>query len=352
MKRLFLLLLVPLGYVLTLISSSFPDFTESFISLGFYKIYSQVISFIFGLFPFSVAEFSLVFGVLAIVGLLIYSAYKSIRYKQAKSILSYVKNLAVTASVVYFVFVISCGLNYNRYNFEYYYGTEKETYTAEQLAELCVYLVTTGGEIGETLTEEDYNFSAYELSDMSFESFSSFKEQYSVFDATYSKPKPIILSALMSNTEITGFFYPFTIEANVNVDIPSYQIPFTMMHEEAHQYGFMREDEANFISWLAGKNSDYNFVRYSVYMQASVYAMNSLYEVDQDAFNEIYSLYTDKQMADKIESSEYWEQFRDTVVSDTFNQINDNYLKANGQEDGVISYSKVTELLLMDYFTE
>jgi len=43
--------------------------------------------------------------------------------------------------------------------------------------------------------------------------------------------------------------FPFTFEANVNVDIPPYQIPSTMLHELSHLRGFMREDEANFISY-------------------------------------------------------------------------------------------------------
>ena len=57
----------------------------------------------------------------------------------------------------------------------------------------------------------------------------------------------------MSRTEITGIFIPFTMEANVNVDIPDYSLGSTMCHELAHLHGFIREDEANYISYLACK---------------------------------------------------------------------------------------------------
>ncbi len=349
MKRLFILLLIPIAYVITWIASSFPSFTESFLSLGIYKYYSQIVGFVFGLVPISVAEVMLVGGVLTLVGTLIFSTIKSIKNKTYKPAMNYLMNVAVSASIVYFLFVISCGVNYYRYNFEHYYDGEQRNYSTEELQELCEYLILTGGEIRESI--EDFDVSVYEISDMANESFSDLSEQYSVFSASYSKPKPITLSPWMSYTKITGFFFPFTFEANVNVDVPKYQIAATMLHEKAHQYGFMREDEANFISYLSGKDSEYDVVRYSVYMMASVYAMNSLYSVDRDAFSESYSFYSEKQLSDKAESSAYWEKYRDTVVAETFTQVNDTYLKANGQTDGVVSYGKVTELLLMDYFS-
>ena len=57
----------------------------------------------------------------------------------------------------------------------------------------------------------------------------------------------------MSYANIGGMFFPFTMESNINVDNPFFVVPWTMAHELAHQCGFMREDEANFIAYLACK---------------------------------------------------------------------------------------------------
>ena len=353
MKRLFWLLLIPIAFIINVIASNFQAFTENVLSLGFYKISSQIVSFVFSLVPFSVAEVLLIAIPLVLVTTLIISIYKSIKRKNFKSIKTFGINVAVGASFIYFLFVMLCGVNYYRYNFEYYYfeNEGKSQYSAEKLEKLCVHLIEEGSKLRSEISDADLEVSAFELSQMAYESFVDFKKDYDVFSATYSKPKPILLSALMSHTQITGFYFPFTVEANVNVAFPSYEIPFTMLHEQAHQYGFMREDEANFIAFLAGENSKYDIVKYSAYMSASVYAMNSLYSADSERFNRVYQIYSEKQLEDKKDSRDYWEQFEDKIISNTFTQVNDTYLKANGQTEGVVSYGKVTELLLRDFYS-
>ena len=48
-------------------------------------------------------------------------------------------------------------------------------------------------------------------------------------------------------------------------------------------------------------------------------------------------------------NSEYWQQFDDTVISTVSDKINDTYLKANAQTDGVESYGRMLDLLLAKY---
>ncbi|WP_276929276.1 DUF3810 family protein, partial [Herbinix luporum] len=47
--------------------------------------------------------------------------------------------------------------------------------------------------------------------------------------------------------------------------------------------------------------------------------------------------------------NEYWAKYEDTVVSTVSNKINDTYLKANAQSDGVKSYGRMVDLLLAKY---
>ena len=129
---------------------------------------------------------------------------------------------------------------------------------------------------------------------------------------------------------------PFTMEANVNVDIADYSIPVTMLHELAHQRGFMREDEANFIAYLAGMNSDNLEIMYSSTMLALIISGNVLY--GQDGIKK-----------DIRANTEYWSKYEDTVISTVSTKINDTYLKANAQADGVKSYGRMVDLLLAKY---
>ena len=103
----------------------------------------------------------------------------------------------------------------------------------------------------------------------------------------YSPPKPVLASKLMSYANIGGMFFPFTMESNINVDNPFSTVPWTMAHELAHQCGFMREDEANFIAYLACKESDDALMRYSGLLLAYDNATAALRKADPEAATQI-----------------------------------------------------------------
>ena len=63
--------------------------------------------------------------------------------------------------------------------------------------------------------------------------------------------KPFACSNALSVLRLTGFYFPFTGEANVNMDSPVAWLPSTVCHEMAHQRGVISEQECNFIGILA-----------------------------------------------------------------------------------------------------
>ena len=150
----------------------------------------------------------------------------------------------------------------------------------------------------------------------------------------------------MSYTEITGIFFPFTLEANVNTSIPDFAIPYTMCHELTHLRGFMREDEANFIAYLACVEYDDIEFQYCGTMLALIHASNALYEQDRILYDEVRTTYGEGVLQDFKANNTYWSKYEDTVISTVSNQMNDSYLKANNQKDGVQSYGRMVDLLL------
>ena len=100
-------------------------------------------------------------------------------------------------------------------------------------------------------------------------------QSYPQLDGYYPYPKPLINSRLLSVQQLCGIYSPFTIEANYNREMPYYNIPHTICHELSHLKGFMREDEANFIGYLACIGSDSPDFRYSGYLTGWVYAGNA-----------------------------------------------------------------------------
>ena len=65
--------------------------------------------------------------------------------------------------------------------------------------------------------------------------------------------KGVATPNLLSYTETSGIYSPFTFEANINMQMPDLYFAATAAHEYAHLQGFAREDEANFISWYLSK---------------------------------------------------------------------------------------------------
>lgn len=357
LKRKWLLLLAPLGLLLVTIAKHNSNFVEKVFSLGIYRYMSIGISYITSLIPISLAEILIIilpFGFLLTIGITLYHIIKK-KGKRRLIAVKYIINLLCFLSVMYFSYVLLCGLNYYRYPFSYYSNLEVRESSVDELYNLCLDLSELARELRLQIpaTDEKGNFklsmSNYEAGEIAMDAMNELGKVYPVLAGWYAKPKPVIFSKFLSMGETTGIFIPFTMEANVNVHIPDYSIPSTMCHELSHLRGFMREDEANFISFLACMYSDNVEFQYSGVLEALILTGNALYGQDKEKYYELRSNYGELVDGDLLANSLYWDQFEDTVISSIANQVNDTYLKANDQTDGVQSYGRMVDLLLAWY---
>ena len=83
----------------------------------------------------------------------------------------------------------------------------------------------------------------------------------------------------------TGYYNPFTGEAQVNTTVPKFLIPYITLHEMGHQIGYAKEDEANFSGYLAAVASHDTLFQYSTYLDLFVYANREVYYFDSTASN-------------------------------------------------------------------
>lgn len=175
-------------------------------------------------------------------------------------------------------------------------------------------------------------------------------QRYSRLSGHYPFPKPILNTWLLSVQQTTGVYSPFTVEANYNCDIAYYDIPFTICHELSHLRGYMQEEEANFIGVLATIGADDLYFNYSGYVSAWVYAGNALARIDSTAFATLYARINARTRQDMLYNNAYWKQF-EGKPAEAHEQLNDAYLKMQGQATGVLSYGHVTDLML-EYFAK
>ncbi len=356
-KRIYCILLLPISLLLILLAKKNSFFAEHIYAKHIYKWISQIVSAISGIFPFSLAEvLIIVLPVLLIVLLIRYIILIIFdKGKRKERLIRGIVNVLCAGSIALFIFTLLGGLNYYRYPFSAYSNLEITESSIDELYALTYSLAMDADQLREQVksTDADGVFqlseSNTELAKMAVKAYDALSQEYPILKGHYAKPKPILLSKLMSRTEITGIFMPFTMEANVNVDVPDYSIPATMLHELAHLRGFMREDEANFLAYLAGMKSDQIDFRYSSTMLALITSGNALYDKDPDLYFEIRDQYSEGVLKDIRANSAYWQQYEDTAVSAFSNKVNDTYLKANAQTDGVQSYGRMLDLLLAKY---
>ena len=353
LKRLYILLLIPLSLILLFLAKRSPDFAEWY-ALNIYPVFALSINKISSVFPFSLMEFSLIILVPLAVFFLIFSLIKIIKKKKAFLFAKYFLNILCTASIIFGMFSFCCGTNYYRYTFSQISNLKIEKSTDKELAALCADLAAKLNKEREKLPEdengimktsfENYNLMAKEGSSC----VNSLSQKYPTLNKNYGNVKAIKHSRIMSYTNITGVFSSFTMECNVNVDQPDYNIASTMCHEISHIHGYMREDEANFIAYLICQESKNPEFLYSGLMLAFIYSNNALYSSNYELGRETFSLLSDEVKNDIYDNSAYWKQF-EGPVAEISDAVNDTYLKANDQQDGTKSYGRVVDLLLAEY---
>ena len=73
--------------------------------------------------------------------------------------------------------------------------------------------------------------------------------------------------------------------------------------------------------------------------------MNVLYQADYEAWEEIRSQINELVEVDLKANREFWQKYNGRIA-EVSNKVNDTYLKANDQSDGVQSYNRMVDLIV------
>ena len=290
------------------------------------------------IFPISVVEISIYALILFTAAFLVFCR------KQWKRLL---EGVLAFLGLIAFLFTVNCGINYYRRPFSSYLDLKIQDSSVEELEELCAYLVDRINE-----TADDYGqpglAEQFALSRQGQEAMENLGTEYPQLAGYYPRPKPVLVSWILAVQQLCGIYSPFTVEANYNWQMTGYNIPHTLCHELSHLRGFMREDEANFIGYLACIHSQEDFFRYSGYLMGWVHAGNALAAQDRERYMELHNKLVPQAVEDLRANNAYWDQY-EGKTAEVANQINDTYLKLNDQADGVKSYGRVVDLMLAYY---
>lgn len=333
-----------------------------------FPLWAETYGRLTGLFSFSVGEWMLYLAALLLVVLVIYSLIRLLfcRFFSEKGKRIYRNYMLVMFwifSIVSVIMTLNCFLIYHvsPMNERYRIGSgEKKEYGVSEIRILRNYVVEEANALAAEMKRDKDGYLIYE-GDMKKEAAKQMKrlgETYENLQGYYPAPKPLYASYFFSQQYIMGYYFPFSMEANYNDMMYIVNMPATMCHELSHLKGFILEDEANFIGYLACVDSEDDFFRYSGYLSVINYLDRDFYKaVGKD--KEVYlsnPLISVQVLEDKkFLTKEEWEKVEKEAVLDTemvkeaSDIVVETNLTLNGVKDGKISYSRVVDLLLQYY---
>jgi len=256
-------------------------------------------------------------------------------------------------SLFFVCYVFTLGTGYQGTTLDQKLNIDKQEVSAEELEFTTEIMVQKITELSGNVTYGADGFSVMpysysEMVDKLLDAYEKTEEQYDFIKSFRCPVKTVMHSEPWTYTHITGVYSYFTGEANINVNMPDYTLPFTAAHELAHQRGITREDEANFVAYLVCMNSDDTYIRYSAYLNMFEYLAGPMYSADSKAYSTLYGKLPNSVKIEEISYSEFFSKYRQTVVSKVSETINDTYLKINGTE-GTKSYGMVVDLCVAYY---
>ncbi|MCR4796298.1 MAG: DUF3810 domain-containing protein [Ruminococcus sp.] len=363
MKKRYSIPLIIIGVmvVLNVISRFSTSFSDFYVKYIFHYI-SSAVSFVTGVFPFSLGEMLTVAAVvLVIVGIPLFILLLIIRKGKRK------KTAAFAGTLVLWILcyittteTMNCFIMYHCTPLVKKCFPNAHEHTDEELTELYAGMIMKCNELSKQVHRDENG--CFELTcDFKSEAKKAMKNAADKLSPQlrgyYPDPKPIEFSYFMSQSHLTGIYLPYTIEANYNDDMVRANLPSTVCHELAHLKGFIQEDEANFIAFVATTQSDNVEFQYSGYLDALEYVHNTVWDNEIEDAMPLSALISDEVLADwfRFMPENYWEEnaSKEIISTETVSEAStaaiDTNIKMNGRDEGIKAYSMVVNLLL-DYY--
>ncbi len=348
-KKIILSILLPVQIIVVNVLSLFPKFVEHNYSNGLYPYISKASRTFFGLFGFSVGDI--------IYGIIIFFVLRWLWLRRKTWRRGYKNNLLTALSflsVFYFLFYALWAVNYHRVPLNEKMGFEKK-YELEELIAFTKRLIVKTNEMHYRITQNDSvkvanPYSVNEIYDKALNGYSSLQQKYPHFNYNTESIKSSLISTPLSYMGFGGYLNPFTNEAQVNKNLPLYNLPTTTCHEMSHQIGYASESEANFIGYMASIYNEDIYFQYSGYSFALKYCIRNIEKIDEEKAKSLLPLIHTGVLRN-FEESEQFNDYYSSFIEVIFKGFYDNYLKFNHQKDGLETYSRFVGYLV-NYYRE
>lgn len=329
-------------------ASWYPGWVERNYSLGIYPVIARVQRFLFGWIPISIGD--IFYGFLVVVILYkTFNLFKTI-FKKRFTRSYFIAGLQQVFFFLLFLYVffnLLWGLNYNRLGIARQLDLRVRSYTLADLDTVTRVIQARVNYYADFVTESqrdsfDRKKILFSHSELAFREAS---KKFPFLCYVNRSIKPSLYSYLGNYLGFQGYYNPFSGEGQVNTTVPRFLEPFVTAHEMAHQLGYAKENEANFVGFLACKAYDNNAFRYSVYYDMYNYALGEVYLRDSLLARSFQDKAHPQVKKDQLEFRDFYRRYKnpiEPIIMWGYGQ----FLKANNQPAGKRSYNEVVAWLV------
>ncbi|NLW16096.1 MAG: DUF3810 domain-containing protein [Firmicutes bacterium] len=336
------------AHLISVLAAHNPMWVERLYSRLLYPPLGRILSRVTSIVPISLAELAVVVLIATLLIGVIHFFWRG--WRQPRQLVGHLRWALTIALFAYAAFTLLWGLNYHRQPLAEILGLEVGPASIQELVDLCTDLLQRTNELRQLQVEDENQVMTlaggkWRALGRAPLGYRELAKQLPQVAGHFGPPKGVRLSKWWSYTGTAGMYFPFTGEANVNMAMPDVNIPVVACHELAHQRGFAREDEANYLAYLACINHPDVEFQYSGLFMALSQAMRALQRVDGEAFAALRAQYHPGLIRDLEANRDFWQAFSGPIEQ-LSERMNDAYLKSNRQADGVQSYGRMVDLLI------
>jgi hypothetical protein len=331
--------------------SLYPDWVEKNYTYGIYPVISKVQRILFGWVPFSIGD--LFYTFLALI--VLFRTFMFFRLLFKKRLTRKYFALGLQQAIFFFLFVyvffnLLWGLNYNRRGIASQLGLKVSKYSLADLDTLTSSLQIKLNEYAQFVSEEqrDSLNKKRRLFTETTEAYRVAEKKYPFLSYRPRSIKPSIFSYLGNYLGFQGYYNPFSGEGQANTTIPRFLEPFVTAHEIGHQVGYARENEANFVAFLACRSSSSPAVKYSMYFDIFNYAVREVGKRDSARARTFKETLHEQARRDYEELRRFFVRYKNPVEP-IISWGYGHFLKANNQPAGKETYNEVVAWLVAYY---
>ena len=318
-----------------------PDLVERYYADGFYPVLQASLTAWSNTTRLSL--FDVLVGTVAITLLIAWGRWfqRSRRRRSLQPMLGGLLTTLVASSVLYLWFAGAWGLNYARAPLEAAIGHDAGRVTPAALRSLAV---RATAEVNRLYTPaHDAGFP--DISDMPAPLVRALHDVERRLGrptpTTPGRPKRTLLAIFFRASGVDGMHAPFLLETLLNPALTPPERPAVLAHEWAHLAGYAPEADASFVGLLVALRADAPS-QYSAWLSLFDHAVGQLPASERRIS---VTQLGPGPTADRQAIAARLDDRVDVIARASW-ETYDHYLKSQGVQEGVASYSRVVELLL------